>query len=138
MSNQFGFDFDLGPTRFIRPEERESAAPDLGEFWKQSLQDRLNVSNIAGGHVKTAHEAFAEIDDDLFQATGSRLPSLDRTTPEDWSVEYGKLREKHPDRLPWATQQEFDIELSRRANEKIKSTRERMSEMSQQAGMIEA
>lgn len=149
-------DFDPGPWRALRPEERSDTAPGYMEFARQNFEDAQRVSNF-DAHWANYYDAFNSVNDRIKTATGTALENpvsssqgpgaaaealvafsregVQQMTPvQAWTRSVNELRAKHADALPW---DDLIDEPHRVAWAKMKEVRERTDLMTEQAGLLQ-
>jgi hypothetical protein len=147
--------FDLGPTRALRPDEREDA-PVPGRvdlFWKAHEEAR-NASNF-DAHLVNYSNAFDAIEDRVRKATGEELANPFRSAGpvesvetlstfsreavdgsmlvSKWRERLQELQAKHPDKMDWSG---IADEPGRVAFETMKRVREESNAMQERLGLI--
>lgn len=136
-------DFDLGPTRALRPEERSDAAPSYVELAKQAFDTAQHGTNWSRTNANMS-EAFDEVNDRIkktvgkdvfnpFRPVGS-VPAPYETdsfglpdgkslhpsvTMPKWKAAVRELAAQHPGALPWDV---LEGEPERLARAKIKES----------------
>lgn len=149
--------FDLGPTRGLRPDERDDApVVSLGQMFGSAVEESHKASNF-DAHLFNYSNAFDSISDRVKAATGEALDNPFRSATAGQSVEmlgtYSReavegstlyaqwrqrvqeLRTKHADKLDWDALLE---EPGRVAQESMKKAREDYGELQRRGGMATA
>ena len=79
--------FDLGPVRGLRPDERDDApVVSLGEMWSKTWEDTRKAQNF-DAHLVNYSNAFDSIADRVKAATGEALDNPFRSASARQSVE---------------------------------------------------
>ena len=148
-------DFDLGPTRGLRPDERDDApATSLGEMFSASVEEShkhsnfdanlFNYSNAFDGIADRVKAATGEALDNPFRSASAgqsyaMLTTFSREAVEgselyaQWRQRVQELKAKHPDKLDWDSLMD---EPGRVAMESMKKASEEAEAISSRIGLV--
>lgn len=147
--------FDLGPVRGLRPDERDDApVVSLGEMWNKTWEDTRKAQNF-DAHLFNYSNAFDGIADRVKAATGEALDNPFRSASARQSVEMlgtfsreaiegsslyaqwrqrvQELKAKYGDKLDWDS---LADEPGRVAWDSMKKAREEADALSERIGMV--